>query len=279
MSTGRDDIGHRRALESDAEQCAAFEAALPDYLEGEMSPDADLTARAHLAACERCRMLVRDLDIIRARASALPALRPGRDLWGGIEARLRAVRPDRRVGNGRSSGWFAGWSAAPLARAAVLVIATAVVASSATWLLTRRQTVAVVRPVGTASPMIAANPGPVAPTGPTGGTLTDTVRVPRPKPAGGVLVSNEPAAPTHEFIYDQQIATLHQILEQRRGRLDPRTVAVIEKNLRVIDEAIAESKAALAKDPANAFLVQQLDEALDTKLELLRTVALLPSQT
>jgi hypothetical protein len=72
---------------------------------------------------------------------------------------------------------------------------------------------------------------------------------------------------------------MRQILDSRRSRLDPKTVAIIEKNLRVIDTAIAESRTALARDPANHFLAGQLDASLNTKLELLRTVAMLPSRT
>jgi hypothetical protein len=56
-------------------------------------------------------------------------------------------------------------------------------------------------------------------------------------------------------------------------------LAVIERNLSVIDSAITESRTALRKDPNSAFLADQLDHALDTKLTLLRTVALLPART
>jgi hypothetical protein len=79
--------------------------------------------------------------------------------------------------------------------------------------------------------------------------------------------------------YDAQIAALRAIVEERRGQLDSQTVAVIERNLAVIDTAIAQSKAALAKNPRSRFLADQLDHALDTKVELLQTVALLPSHT
>ncbi|MBX6722468.1 MAG: hypothetical protein IRY92_04385 [Dactylosporangium sp.] len=47
----------------------------------------------------------------------------------------------------------------------------------------------------------------------------------------------------------------------------------------MIDRAIAESRAALAKDPASGLLNDQLNIALDRKVELLRTVALLPTGT
>jgi hypothetical protein len=56
-------------------------------------------------------------------------------------------------------------------------------------------------------------------------------------------------------------------------------VTVIETSLRVIDEAISQSRAALAKDPASAFLRDRLDNSLEKKVDLLRTAAMLPART
>ncbi len=57
------------------------------------------------------------------------------------------------------------------------------------------------------------------------------------------------------------------------------TVLVIEQSLKIIDAAVRQSRAALARDPNSGFLADQLNHALDKKVELLRTVALLPSRT
>jgi hypothetical protein len=77
--------------------------------------------------------------------------------------------------------------------------------------------------------------------------------------------------------YDSEITTLRAALDARRGQLNPSTVAVIEQNLRVIDEAIRQSRAALAKDPNSSLLNDQLDRTLAKKTGLLRAAALLPS--
>jgi hypothetical protein len=79
--------------------------------------------------------------------------------------------------------------------------------------------------------------------------------------------------------YDREIAQLRRVVQQRRADLDSGTVAVLERNLRVIDDAIAQSRAALARDPRSRFLGQQLERTLDQKLELLRTAALLPARS
>jgi hypothetical protein len=76
--------------------------------------------------------------------------------------------------------------------------------------------------------------------------------------------------------YNREITQLKSVLEQRRLDLDPATVAIVENSLRTIDTAIAEARAALVRDPASTFLTDQLNKALEKKLGLLRTVALLP---
>jgi len=72
---------------------------------------------------------------------------------------------------------------------------------------------------------------------------------------------------------------LQTIVSSRRDQLDPATVAIIERNLNIIDAAIAQSKAALVRDPASKLLGEQLTHALDKKVELLRTAAMLPLST
>jgi hypothetical protein len=80
-----------------------------------------------------------------------------------------------------------------------------------------------------------------------------------------------------EAVYGKEIAMLQKILSERKTQLDPSTVTIIERNLGIIDAAIQQSKAALAKDPASLLLSDQLTHALDKKVELLRTAAMLPT--
>jgi hypothetical protein len=80
-------------------------------------------------------------------------------------------------------------------------------------------------------------------------------------------------------VYGREIAMLQRIVSQRRTQLDSSTVAIIEKNLQIIDRAIEQSRAALARDPASRMLDQQLTHALDKKVELLRTAAMLQATT
>jgi putative zinc finger protein len=228
--------------------CDAFDALLPDYLERSLDAANLAGVRMHLATCERCAALVRDLDDIRARAAELPLLTPSRDLWPDIAARLSTpvISLDERRAQSqiRRRHWLVTGAAA-----AALIIATA----TGTVLVTRTMN----HPPSTR----LAN--------------TDSVVLP-PIATAVVPVSEKlPAAVT----YEREIDGLRSIVRDRRSQLDPKTLAVIERNLSVIDSAIAESRTALRKDPKSAFLADQLDHALDTKLELLRTVAMLPART
>jgi len=93
------------------------------------------------------------------------------------------------------------------------------------------------------------------------------------------VVLQQVARQTAEETFDREIASLRKVVNDRRAELDSGTVAVLERNLKLIDQAIAESKAALAKDPASAFLEDRLTRAYDTKLQLLRGVATIPQRS
>jgi anti-sigma factor RsiW len=230
-------------------QCDAFDALLPDYLERSLDAANVAAARLHLATCERCAALVRDLDDIRARAAELPLLTPSRDLWPDIAPRLSApvISLDERRARVAVRRWH--WVVNGAA-AAALVVATA----AGTIVVTRNMN----------HPTVIARQ-------PNDTTIT------YPRIQGSVIPASEKLSAT--VTYEREIDGLRSIVRDRRSQLDPKTLTVIERNLSVIDSAIAESRAALRKDPKSAFLADQLDHALDTKLGLLRTVALLPART
>ena len=75
--------------------------------------------------------------------------------------------------------------------------------------------------------------------------------------------------------YDAAVVDLERVLREQRDGLDPRTVVVLERNLRIIDDAIREAREALATDPANALLNAHLAGARQRKLDLLRRAALI----
>ena len=84
--------------------------------------------------------------------------------------------------------------------------------------------------------------------------------------SGGPTMVTAVAAPE----YDAAVAALEQELAARRSSLDSATVAVLEENLRIIDEAIEEARAALERDPGNTYLNQHLAQTMWGKVRLLR---------
>ncbi len=77
--------------------------------------------------------------------------------------------------------------------------------------------------------------------------------------------------------FNAAVTDLEQILRDERDRLDPRTVLVIERNLKAIDDAIQEARMALNNDPANPYLNSHLADARRRKLDLLRHATTLAS--
>jgi anti-sigma factor RsiW len=270
--------------------CEAFDAALPDYLEGTLDGSLRASVERHLRECVRCAGLVRDLENIRDEAASLPDLVPSRDLWAGIEARIAAPvlpliarpEPQRR----RVPAWMG-------IAAAALIVSTAGV----TYLLTARSLrsgaastlAAGTSASSTQSPIAAAPAATIAGTESGGSDTQPTVpiqsaatslasRSPQPSRSGAPATFASQTQPT-EAVYSKEIEMLQAIVKQRKTQLDSSTVAIIQRNLDIIDAAIAQSRAALSADPASRMLGQQLTHALDKKVELLRTAAMLPAST
>lgn len=227
--------------------CDDFDAVLADRLEGGLSPDVRARADAHERGCARCAALVADLEGIMTDARALPARTPSRDLWPSIAERIapRVLELPARLSDAAPSRQPAAWTR--WAAAAALVA----VSVGGTW--------GVMQWRAGAAPdaaTIAAIPG--QPTGP------------RP------ITVNRPSA---EATLAGEVAGLEQALAQRERELDPKTVTVIQQSLAIIDRAIADARAALAADPSNPLLDQQLTRVLGKKVELMRRAAVLPART
>lgn len=196
----------------------------------------------------------REIEEIRAAAAKLPVLEPSRDLWPGIEARLGSQVVDINRHARRKPRAIVVTTRMLASAAAVLMMATA----GTTYLVLRDRAPAAA--AAAVEGMVAADP--------------------LGQPVQEGLVRNASLAVGGEFgAYTQQIDDLQGAIAERRSRLDPATIAVIERNLRVIDAAIEESKQALAKDPASPLLTALLSDALANKVRLLRQAALLPPLT
>jgi hypothetical protein len=282
--------------------CDGFANALADYLERDDGPRVRAAVEAHAANCSACGALLADTQQLRVDASGLPTLTPSRDLWAGVAQRIATPVIDlgqRAAGSGqreRQASLMLAWLR-PAAAAAALVGITAGVTYFATRqaLLPAPQVAAQSVDSATMDPqkMVADAIDSARRAESVETRLAAEDRVPRgyPPQAGGsdrapvvrnrtpaLLTSTNqlPIAATLEPVYGREIARLRRIIDERRALLDTATVGVIERNLTIIDQAIQESRAALARDPASALLNEQLNNALEQKVELMRAAVLLP---
>ena len=223
-----------------------------EYLAGELAEPVRAQLEAHLAGCGACRDVLAELRDVVARAGELTDLEPPRDLWPGIASTIGGpARALPRAGDPHvlvlPSARAAGLSSAPVRpprvrRAPMAAAAAALVAVSVTttwWVASAR-------------------------TGADG--LLETNGVAGTPAVRSAATGSPPADLASE------LATLEEVLEVARGTLDPNTVRVLERNLGVIEQAIADSRQALELDPGNAFLTQHLERMYRRKLTYLEDV-------
>jgi anti-sigma factor RsiW len=71
--------------------CTEVRPWIDDYIDGSLPPLEMTRLEEHLVSCSTCRAEVEAIRDLLAETSRLPkSVLPGRDLWGGIEARLGA---------------------------------------------------------------------------------------------------------------------------------------------------------------------------------------------
>ena len=244
---------------------------LSDYLDGELPADARAAVEAHLKGCAACTAVLNDLKRVVARASALESRPPQGDLWAGIASRIDAARPGARVVpfGSRESRRIA-FTLPQLAAAAVLLIAVSgavawqAAVRSAGGLRQTAQAVAQPPSQGFGEPRRSSADDRAS----GGGAST-----------GAADFARVESVSMADAQYDAAVSDLETALKAGRGRLDASTIAIVEHNLQIIDQAINQAREALAGDPANSYLSGHLVEARRRKLDLLRRATALASET
>jgi len=82
-----------------------------------------------------------------------------------------------------------------------------------------------------------------------------------------------------EAQYASAATDLRTAFDQARQQLSPETIRTIERNLAVIDSALAESRRALAGDPGNASLERLVIATWQQKMDFLRRAAALSTRS
>ena len=224
--------------------CERYLNAIQELVDGTLGPIRRAELELHLESCDACRALAEDLQAIAAAAQSLEPLTPPDRVWQQISGRLRAEGRATRT----APATVRRYSVATLGLAAAL----ALIVGTSLYIL-KRQT-----PPAPSAPVASA---------PSGGTPSST----QGNPAAAAPVQANDIA-TDLAAIDKHFQS---IIEQASTK-DPATAAVLQKNLLVMNEAIAESRKALEADPQNRSA--QLYENLKRKIRFLQdTIALMNS--
>ena len=213
--------------------CEQIRDRLDEYVDGDL-PEAEFQeVELHLGGCSECRREERALRALIARAEALPEeMQPAQDLWPDIAARLRGPEGMRLVPRTGVARWMGPMS---LAAAAAVVIAL----SAALWTRGNVPGIARVAPQGSVQPIAMG--------------------------ASSVLLDSERD-------YARATADLMAAIEAQKETLAPETRAVLDANLKTIDDALAQVRAALVKDPGNSQLAHLLTSTHQKKVDALKRV-------
>jgi hypothetical protein len=230
-------------------ECTQYREWIQDQADRTLGSIRRAELQRHLDGCDDCRAFARDVESIRDAARSLDALAPPDRLWLQIAGQLRQeVRaalpmapPHTRHG-------------ALLAIAAALVLA---VGASIVMLVPYRSSDASRSPV---VPAQATRPGNAAETEEVQGVESE-FRLAEQHYQNAIAKLEEAARL-------DRVARPGQSGEQ--AQIDPQTAAVLQKNLQVIDQAIAESRTAVRSEPQSAAARDSLFAALRRKVALLQ---------
>jgi hypothetical protein len=266
--------------------CEQFEDTLPQLLDDDAMavPPA---ARLHLEGCVECKTLYDDLTGIRTSAASLPPITPSRDLWSGIEARIRTpivplvegmpISKPRRQVSLRSAAIAAGLLALINAGISYKIMdrpAPPLVASADPVMPAPTAMRTAVRQ----QPMMALPlPVPVTPAAAPRRNGGSTIRLATNGPIVDEQGPDRQQQPRNreqaKLVYDREISRLRAVVDSGRHKLDPATAALLDRNLRIIDAAIEQCNLAIRRDSSSTFLIESLNNVYQTKVKLLRIAA------
>jgi anti-sigma factor RsiW len=218
--------------------CERYLNSIQEAVDGTLGSIRRAELEMHLDQCADCRALFEELGRIRDAAAELPPLQPPDRAWLQIAGRLRQEGRIRDVAPpARTRHIAAGW----LAVAAALVIAVGL----AVMFVHRT-------PAVTKAPPAAGNA------------------------AAPNAIEAVQAVDAAQQQFEKAIGDLEKVVKANQQALDPATSATIEKNVGILDQAIAENRAAVKAEPASVAARATLFDALRQKVSLLQdTISLI----
>jgi hypothetical protein len=216
--------------------CTHYTDAIQEMVDGTLGPIRRAELRIHLDQCDSCRALLDDLQRVHDLAASFDRAAPPDHVWLQVAGRLRQegrLRPSPASPSPRRPQY------ALLAIAAALVLA---VGASLYLLLPLRR-----------------SPTPL----PSSTTTAAGSNASSGDPVQDDIEAEFRLAEQH---YQNAISKLEEAAKGGTDSIDPQTAAMLQKNLQVIDQAIAESRAAVRSEPASAPARDSLFDALKRKV-------------
>lgn len=235
--------------------CAEYSEPIHALVDGALGAIRRAELQRHLETCEACAAFARDLQAIRDAAAGLEPVEPPARVWLQLAGRLRQE----------------GLTAAPSPKSRHYGVMAAIAASIL---------LAVGVSLGLWLPRLRA------PAAPASGAATSAPQGGGNASADATVEGVEAEFRLAEQHYQNAIAKLEQAArigqtdDAARGGgqsdMDPQTAAMLQRNLQVIDAAIAESRTAVRQQPQSAAARDSLFDALRQKVALLQdTIALM----
>jgi anti-sigma factor RsiW len=216
-------------------RCDDIHGRLSEFVDGDLTPALRGEVQAHVDGCAACRGMADDLTRLRAAAGALAPIAPPDHIWLQVAGQIHLDAPRAREA---SAAARRGARRQWLALAAALVVVT------------------------------------------LGISFVARMRAPAGE-APGNLVSGPSVEGVNEELnlaldhYENAIAQLKTLAVNGDDALDPDVAAALDRNIAVIDAAIAESRAALNEEPASQSARASLFEALSQKVNVLQATVTL----
>lgn len=268
------------------------EATLQCYFDGELSPKLMESATAHLASCATCAASARELaEETALLASALEAEFEVNVPTAALRERIDAAVLNERVANaGRveKAGLFASLASVfsfnsqrTLGYASlVVVLAFAAIYGIVKFREPQTTDFHASAPTLANSPSTPGNSSrvEVASAGPQSVAPAPVVATPvKYSPRPSVTKVNHAKAPVEllpgERSYLQAIARLDSTIKQNKDTMRPSLQVEYERNLAVVDRAIAATRNAAKSNPNDTDAADFMFAAYQSKVDLLNTIA------
>jgi hypothetical protein len=219
--------------------CHDIQARLSAFIDGALEPGEQAEVRAHVERCPACSGLAQDLTRVRDGARSLGPIRPPDHVWLEVAGQIRLREPREPH------------EAVPA-----------------------RMRPALVQWIGLAAALVVIT---------LGAYLFTRVTRPAELPTGNAQRPASVEAFTEELRLaiehsERAGAELEALIKSGEGSIDPTLADSLQRNLAVVNQAIAESRTALTNEPSSLSARASLFEALSRKISVLQSTVVLMNE-